>query len=160
MLQGYCYSTPLARLADHPLEHFVHFETEWHFCSWLTEVKEANYWALFFHRAAAVGFNCRQIWPFTTSRMLWWQFIFIELCGRKQNLSDSCYEYALEFIRKGRFFNVLVVPKIAFKKTMCCVRYMSVHILKQLFVYGIPTLKVSVYKHICKLHGSLPFSFR
>ena len=101
MLQGYCYSTPLAQLADHPLEHFVHFETEWHFCSWLTEVKEANYWAVFFHRAAAVRFNCRQIWPFTTTRMLWWQFIFIELCGGKQNLSDSCYEYALEFIMEG-----------------------------------------------------------
>lgn len=47
MQQGYCYSTPLAQLSDHPLAHFVHFETEWCFCSWLTEVKEANYWQSF-----------------------------------------------------------------------------------------------------------------
>lgn len=44
MLQGYCYSSPLAQRADHPLVPSILLGAEWHFCSWLTEVKEANYW--------------------------------------------------------------------------------------------------------------------
>lgn len=83
MLQGYCYSSPLARGADHPLVPSVHLGAEWHFCSWLTEVKEANYW-LSFPRGSCRRISLQANMDFSATRMVVMTVIFVELYERKQ----------------------------------------------------------------------------
>jgi len=83
MLQGYCYSSPLAQRADHPLVPSVHLGAECHFCSWLTEVKEANYW-LSFPQGSCRRISLQANMDFSATRMLVMTVIFVELYERNR----------------------------------------------------------------------------